>query len=153
MAKHPQFRAYLALIAVYFFWGTTYLAIRVALESFPPLVLIAGRFTLSGLIMLIGAKLSGAVLPRGRELWITGLYGVIVLGGGNGCLVFAEQTVPSGLAALLLVTGPFWMVGLEAAFPGGEKLHLPTIAGIVVGCLGVVMLVAPTGAGAQFDRS
>jgi drug/metabolite transporter (DMT)-like permease len=70
---------------------------------------------------------------------------VIVLGGGNGCLVFAEQHVPSGLAALLLVTAPFWMVGLSAAFPGGERIHLPTLGGILVGFTGVVLLFAPGG--------
>src|SRR5215203_19302 len=110
MAQRANIRAYLALVAVYIFWGTTYLAIRICLEAFPPILLISVRFLLSGALMLIGARLSGAALPVGREFWLTALFGVIILGGGNGSLVWAEQTVPSGLAALLLVTGPFWMV-------------------------------------------
>ena len=153
MPQRQKFRAYLALIAVYIFWGTTYLGIRISLEAFPALLLISVRFLFSGTLMLIGARWSGATLPKGRELWLTALFGVIILGGGNGSLVWAEQTVPSGLAALLLVTGPFWMVGLGAALPGGEKIHLPALGGIVVGCLGVILLVAPNGFSTSFSAS
>lgn len=135
---------------MYFFWGTTYLAIRMALESFPPLLLISLRFLLSGGILLIGAKLVGAALPRGRELWMTVFYGIILLGGGNGALVFAEQWIPSGLAALFITTGPFWMVGIEHLLPGGERLHLPTLVGIGVGFTGALVLVAPAATGSPF---
>jgi drug/metabolite transporter (DMT)-like permease len=153
MPQHAKFKAYLALVAVYIFWGTTYLAIRISLEAFPPLLLISVRFLLSGTLMLIGAKASGVKLPRGREFWLTALFGVIILGGGNGSLVWAEQTVPSGLAALLLVTSPFWMVGLSAALSGGEKIHPPALLGILVGCVGVVLLVAPNGFNTTFTTS
>jgi drug/metabolite transporter (DMT)-like permease len=114
-----------------------------SLEAFPPVVMISARFLTSGVILLIGAKLLGATIPRGRELLLTAVYGVILLGGGTGALVFAEQTVPSGLAALMIVTTPFWMVGLEAAFPGGVPLHVPTLGGIAIGFVGVVILIAP----------
>jgi drug/metabolite transporter (DMT)-like permease len=143
----------MALLAVYFFWGTTYLGIRMALESFPPLVLVSYRFLISGLIMLAGAALAGARLPKGRELWLTGLLGIVTLGGGNASLVFAEQWIPSGTAALLITTSPFWMVGLEALLPGGERLHLPTLFGIFVGFLGVVILVAPAAVGAGLGKN
>lgn len=153
MPQRAKCRAYLALIAVYIFWGTTYLAIRISLEAFPALLLISLRFLLSGSLLLIGARWSGATIPKGRELWLTALFGIIILGGGNGSLVWAEQTVPSGLAALLLVTGPFWMVGLGAALPGGEKIHIPALAGILIGCVGVVLLVAPNGLNTSFSAS
>jgi drug/metabolite transporter (DMT)-like permease len=143
----------MALGAVYFFWGTTYLGIRMALESFPPFVMIATRFLISGTILLIAAKVSGAHVPRGRELWLTILYGLITIGGGNGALVFAEQWIPSGLAALFITTGPFWMVGIERLLPGGERLHLPTLAGIAVGFSGVLMLVAPAALGSPIGPS
>src|SRR5436190_8282674 len=104
MGDGRSWRAYLALLAVYFFWGTTYLGIRMALEAFPPLLLICVRFLLSGGIILIAAKLYGAQLPTGRELRFTALYGIITLGGGNGMLVFAEQWIPSGIAALFVTT-------------------------------------------------
>jgi drug/metabolite transporter (DMT)-like permease len=148
MGSSQQFRSYSALGALYFFWGTTYLAIRMALETFPPLVLISGRFLASGTLMLLLMKYNGAQLPRGRELWMTALYGIILLGGGNGALVYAETWIPSGLAALFITTGPFWLVGIEAALPGGERLHAPTLAGILVGFLGIIILVAPAATGA-----
>ena len=114
-----------------------------ALETFPPLTLISARFIASGAIMLAALKLWGSTIPRGRELWLTALYGLIILGGGNGCLVYAEQWIPSGTAALFITTSPFWMVGLEAALPGGARLHLPTMAGILIGFTGVLILIAP----------
>ena len=143
----------MSLVAVYFFWGTTYLAIRMALESFAPMVLLAARFLLSGGIMLVGAAISGARLPRGRELWLTAFYGILILGGGNGALVFAEEWIPSGLAALFITTSPFWMVGIERMLPGGERLHLPTIAGILIGFLGMLVLVGPEAVGHSANPS
>lgn len=141
--KHPQFHAYLALIAVCIFWGTTYLGIRIALEDLGPLTLVASRFLVSGGLMLIGVKLTGAQLPRGRELYETVGFGLLTLGVGNTCLSFAELLVPSGIAALLVTTAPFWMVGMEALLPGGEPLHLPTILAMLVGCAGVSLLAIP----------
>lgn len=114
-----------------------------ALETFPPLMLVSLRYLTSGTIMLIGAKITGAHLPRGRELRQTAVYGIIALGIGNGCLAFAEQWIPSGLAALFVTTSPFWLVGVEALSPGGERLHLPTVGGMLVGLAGVATLVAP----------
>ncbi|HML18021.1 MAG TPA: EamA family transporter, partial [Bryobacteraceae bacterium] len=118
-----------------------------ALEAFSPTALVAIRYTISGLTMLIGAKMSGAHLPRGRELWSTAGFGVVTLGIGNGCLSFAEQWIPSGLAALFISTSPFWLVGVEALAPHGEKLHAPTIKGMLVGIAGIAFLVAPLGTG------
>jgi len=144
LSRHPQFFAYLALVSVCFFWGTTYLGIRMALESFPPLALIAARFLISGLLMFAGALWAKASFPRGRELWLTALNGVLILGLGNGCLTWAETLIPSGLAALFLTTSPFWMVGLEAVF-GSEKLHTSTMVGLLVGLCGAALLFSPTG--------
>ena len=148
MGDGRSWRAYLALLAVYFFWGTTYLGIRMALEAFPPLLLICVRFLLSGGIILIAAKLYGAQLPTGRELRFTALYGIITLGGGNGMLVFAEQWIPSGIAALFVTTSPFWMVGIEALQRRGEKIRPSTLIGIGIGFLGIVVLVGPSALGA-----
>lgn len=140
----------MALVSVCFFWGTTYLGIRMALESMPPLVLVAARYTVSGALMLLWALTTGRHLPRGRELWLTARNGVIVLGIGNGCLAFAEQWIPSGLAALFITLSPFWMIGIEATVPGGEPLHLPTIVGMIVALAGVGFLVAPAAQGSGF---
>lgn len=135
----------MALCAVCFFWGTTYLGIRIALESFPPVVLMASRFIISGLVILIAARVTGSALPRGQELWRTALFGVMVLGVGNGCLAFAEQWIPSGLAALFITTGPFWMVGIETLVPGGARFHPPALAGMLIGLAGVVFLLSRDG--------
>lgn len=116
-----------------------------ALESFSPTVLVAVRFTLSGSILLIAARAMAAKMPSWRESKKTALYGLLTLGIGNGCLAFAEQWIPSGLAALFITTSPFWMVGMDALVPGGEKLHLPTIGGMAIGFAGAAMLVAPSG--------
>jgi len=143
MRGHPQFKAYLALAAVCIFWGTTYLGIRMALETFPPLLLVGLRYTVSGSALLLVAFFAKAHLPSGKELFYTALFGVIIIGVGNGCLAFAEQWIPSGLAALFITTSPFWMVGLEALIPGGERLHAPTLFGMLVGLAGTSLLVAP----------
>jgi drug/metabolite transporter (DMT)-like permease len=143
MRSHPHFKAYLALAAVCLFWGTTYLGIRMALESLPPLMLVGLRYSISGSVLLLVAFFAKAHLPSGRELFFTALYGVIIIGIGNGCLAFAEVWIPSGLAALFITTSPFWIVGMEALIPGGDRLHAPTLLGMLVGLAGTSLLVAP----------
>lgn len=137
---------YLALIAVCFFWGTTYLGIRIALEGFPPLYLIAIRYTISGGVLLLGAAIAGARLPRGRELLLTAICGIICIGIGNGGLATGEKYLASGLAALIYTASPFWMVGLDALLPGGRRPRASTIAGLLVGLLGVAVLLVPAAA-------
>lgn len=143
MRSHPNFWAYVSLVSICFFWGTTYLGIRMSLESFPPLILVSSRFTISGLLLLAAALVRGAHLPRGRELWKTALNGVVILGAGNAALTYSETWIPSGLAALIITTSPFWLVGIEAMVPGGEPLHAPVIAGMLIGLAGAALLVAP----------
>jgi drug/metabolite transporter (DMT)-like permease len=143
LRDHPHFTAYLALICVCFFWGTTYLGIRIALDSFSPALLVCLRNLISGAITLSVAAMIGARFPRGRELWITARYGLMVIGVGNGTLAVAEQWIPTGLASLFVTTSPFWFVGIDSLLPGGERLHAPTIRGLLVGFTGVLLLVAP----------
>jgi len=128
---------------VCFFWGTTYLGIRIALDSFSPALLVCLRNLISGAITLSVAAMIGAHLPRGRDLWITAGYGLMVIGVGNGTLAVAEQWIPTGLASLFVTTSPFWFVGIDALLAGGEKLHGPTILGLLLGFAGVFLLVAP----------
>jgi len=143
MGSKKHLLPYAALIAVCFFWGTTYLGIRMALESFPPLLLVALRFLISGSILLGWARWKGWGMPGGRELIRTCLFGFMLLGVANGALTFAETWIPSSLAALFLTTAPFWLVGMEALMPGGERLTVAIVLGLVVGLAGVVMLVLP----------
>ena len=107
------------------------------------MLLVSGRYLISGALLLAAIAIRGDRMPRGRELRAACFSGVLVLGVGNGCLVFAELWVPSGLACLILTFSPFWMVGVEALLPGGEPLHLPGILGMVVGLAGASLLFAP----------
>jgi drug/metabolite transporter (DMT)-like permease len=132
----------MALVAVCFFWGTTYLGIRMALECFPPATLLSIRYTLSGAILLVAARAMHARIPSGRELIFTALFGVITLTIGNGALIVAEEWVPSGIASVFITTSPFWMTGVEAALPRGERLRMPAIVGMLVGLVGTVVLVS-----------
>jgi len=141
--EQPLFKAYLALVAVCFFWGTTFLAIRMALETMPPLVLLATRFLTSGTILLSIAAWRGAAFPRGRELFFTALYGLLPLGVSSGALAFAQTMIPSSLAALYITTSPLWTVLVESAIPGGERLHRRTLAAMLVGFAGTALLVFP----------
>jgi drug/metabolite transporter (DMT)-like permease len=143
MQSKPDPRAYLAFACVCLFWGTTYLGIRMALEAFPPATLVAARFVISGGFMMAFELVRGAKMPPAREFWRTAFFGFLILGLGNGSLAYAELLIPSGLASLFITISPFWLVGLEALMPGGEKLHAPTIAGMVVGFLGTALLVTP----------
>jgi drug/metabolite transporter (DMT)-like permease len=114
-----------------------------ALEGFPPAWVVMLRYLISGSIMMGVAVARGAKLPRGRELAVAVSCGLLIIGVGNGTLSWAETLIPSGLASLFITTSPFWMVGIEAAFPGGERLHLPAIAGMIVGFAGTALLLLP----------
>jgi len=143
MRLHGEGKAYAALVCVCVFWGTTYLGIRMALETFPPAVMVATRFTLSGAILTAILLARGTSMPSRRELLHTGLLGFVVLGIGNGSLAWAETLIPSGLASLFVTLSPFWLVGIEALIPGGAKIHPPAVIGMVIGFLGTALLVMP----------
>jgi drug/metabolite transporter (DMT)-like permease len=153
LPRNPLFKPYLALVAVCIFWGTTYLGIRMSLESFPPLVLVSARYIMSGSILMLFARMRGLHIPRGRELAAACFSGFLTLGIGNGALVFAEVLIPSGIAGLIVTISPFWMVGAEALLPGGERLHAPTIGGMVVGLFGAALLFMPDLGPHAIDRS
>jgi drug/metabolite transporter (DMT)-like permease len=153
LQRHPLFKPYLALIAVCFFWGTTYLGIRMSLETFAPLQLVSIRYIISGSLLVLFALARGIYLPRGRELAAICFSGFLTLGIGNGALVFAEVIIPSGIAGLIITISPFWMVGAEALLPGGERLHGPTIGGMVVGLLGAALLFTPDQGVHAIDRN
>lgn len=101
------------------------------------------RYVISGAILLVAAALGGARLPRGRELLYTAICGIICIGIGNGFLAIVEQWLPSGLAAVFYTTSPFWMVGIDALLPHGNRPRLTTIGGLVMGFFGVFYLVLP----------
>ena len=134
-------------------WGTTYLAIRIAVRTIPPFLLTGIRFTTSGLILLGIARLHGDAFPRTRgkflELFVAA---VLLIGIGNFAVVWAEQWVPSGLAALFVATSPFWMAIIEGMHKGGDRLDRRRAIGMLLGFAGVAMLVMPGGGAGKLDR-
>lgn len=136
-------RAYGAWIAVCLIWGTTYLGIRVALETIPPFLMSAFRWIVAGTVIIAVLKARRERMPRVRLWGSLAFVGTFLIGFGNGGVVWAERTVSSGLTAVLVSTSPFWMVGIEALLPDGERLTLRRLAGLVVGFGGIVLLVWP----------
>lgn len=149
----PTRLAWAAWIAVCLLWGTTYLAIRIALDTVPPMLMGAFRWTLAGTLILGVMKLRGDRIP-GRAEWPSlALLGVLLIGFGNGGVVWAEQTLPSGLTAVLVAVVPFWMVGVEKLTGSADPLTPRRMLGLVLGFAGIVLLVWPElelGAGRAF---
>ena len=139
----PPRSAYVAWIAVCVIWGTTYLGIRVALEAVPPALMGGIRWTIAGSLLALAALARGESLPP-RALWGSlALQGLLMIGVGNGFVNWAEQHVPSGLAAVTLATSPFWMSGVEALRGDGERLSRRALAGLILGFGGILVLVGP----------
>lgn len=144
MRGDPTLRlAYLAWIAVCLIWGTTYLAIRVALETVPPASVGAIRFVIAGVLLAAVLVMRGVKLPGIGHWPGLALVGLLLLGVGNGMVVVAEQWVPSGIAAVVIATAPFWIAGLEALIPGGERFSRRTLTGMTIGFGGILLLLWP----------
>ena len=150
--KHERSLAMAAFLTVCIVWGTTYLAIRVAIETIPPFALTSIRFVIAGLAMAAIAVWRGEKLPRDRATLLNlALVGFLMVGVGNLAVVWAEQWVPSGLAALFVSTAPLWMVVIESFRTQGERIDLRTGVGMAIGFAGVAMLVTPGGAGVSWN--
>ena len=135
--------AYLAWIAVCIIWGTTYLGIRITLETMPPGLMSSMRWLLAASILIVYLRVQGEPLPPASRWGGIALMGFLLLFVGNGGVAFAEQWVPSGLAAVLVATAPFWMAGVEALAGSGEPFHGRTLLGLLIGFAGIVVLVWP----------
>jgi Permeases of the drug/metabolite transporter (DMT) superfamily len=150
--KHPRALAYLAFAVVCIVWGTTYLAIRVAVTTMTPFLLTGARFLFGGVVLFIVAKLHGDAFPRSRRvLGEVVLCGVLMVAIGNLAVVWAEQWVPSGFAALFVGTAPFWVALIELMRRSGERVEPRRAVGMLIGFIGVALLVTPHGAGKAFD--
>ncbi|MFQ5651955.1 MAG: EamA family transporter [bacterium] len=143
MSKKDRVRAYSAFAAVSLFWGTTYLAIRIGVAVLPPALFAGIRFWLAGAIFMVALLLRGYALPRKQDLLNLTIVAVALLVIANGTVVWAEQFIPSSLAALIVTTLPLCMVLMEAALPRGEKLTLRKVVGILIGFGGVIILLWP----------
>ncbi len=143
--RHAAERAeiVLAFAAIYVIWGSTYLAIRFAIETLPPLLMAAVRFLIAGAVLYAWVRARGTPAPRRDEWLATTIVGGLLLLGGNGAVVWAEQRVPSGVTALLVALVPLWMVLLEWRGRGGARPDAGTVAGLALGLGGLLLLVGP----------
>jgi drug/metabolite transporter (DMT)-like permease len=133
-----------ALATIYVVWGSTYLAIRVMVETMPPLLAAGTRFATAGAIFWLALRLTGGaerVRATPRQIAGAGLIGALLCFGGNGLVTVAEQEVPSGLAALIIGSVPLWVVLMRTAH--GDRVPAPTLAGVVLGFGGLALLVLP----------
>ena len=140
----------LALIAgmlvIYVVWGSTYLAIRWGVETMPPLLMAGTRFLLAGGILYAWLRLKGAPRPAMAD-WRSALFlGSLLLLGGNGLVTWAEQWLPSGVAALIITTTPLWMMLFEWLLFHGPKPRAVVWLGVALGFVGVTLLIQPQGA-------
>jgi drug/metabolite transporter (DMT)-like permease len=140
-----RLRIWIALLAVYIFWGSTYLAIRYAVDSLPPFLMAATRHCTAGLILFVWMRIKGVPLPKWSEWRVTIVMGLFLLLGGNGLLVWAEQRVLSSVAALIVGSVPLWIVLIDSLRPGGSRPSLQVLFGVLIGFIGIVVLINPFG--------
>jgi drug/metabolite transporter (DMT)-like permease len=141
----PGVRVVVAYFSLFIVWGSTYLAIRIGVMDIPPALLAGMRFLASGSILLAGGKIWNRPFPASGPGWRhLAVIGMFLLVGGNGLVVWSEQWVPSGLAALIVATVPLFMSSIDAIIPGGHKLSTLGWLGILIGFGGVVVLVSPS---------
>jgi drug/metabolite transporter (DMT)-like permease len=139
-----RFAVPLAFGLVYVVWGSTYLAIRYAIETIPPFFMAGARFFVAGVILYAWSRWRTGIKPTAAQWRSAALAGALLLMFGNGLLTFAESRVPSGIAAVLVGMVPLWMVVLDAV-TGGARPTARAWIGIAIGFLGVAVLVRPSG--------
>lgn len=133
-------KAVVAWLNVCVIWGTTYLAIRIGVGHMPPMLFAGIRWIVAGALFIAFLAWQGKTLPRAGELIHLAVVGLCLIGFGNGLVVFAEQWIPSGLAALLITTVPFFLVGMEALLPKGPRLNATIMTGLLLGLAGVGLI-------------
>jgi len=133
----------IALGTVYFIWGSTYLAIRIAIETIPPFLMLGTRFVLAGAVLYGWMRWRGVPAPSVKQWRTAALIGGLMLCAGTGTVGWAEQYIPSGLAALLITTVPLWMVLLDWLWQRGQRPNAVVFFGLLLGLAGVGVLVDP----------
>jgi len=141
--KLPGAKLVAAFASVYIVWGSTYLAIRFAIETIPTFLMAGTRFIVSGILVYTYLRMRGRAKPSFKEWKIESFIGLLLLAMANGSVVMAEHTVPSGLAALMVATVSLWMVLLNWFWKGGDKPNLGISSGIIIGFFGLIILVGP----------
>lgn len=139
---------WLALLTIYLVWGSTYLAIRIVVQDMPPFAAAALRFLLAGALMALAAARFDRAhgLPDRRQWLDYGLVGLLLLAVGNGLVMWAERTVPSGIAALVVATVPLWLTLMEGLLSRGASWSARAWLGVTIGLVGVALVAEPGGA-------
>lgn len=142
--RPSRFAVSFAFALVYLFWGSTYLGIGIAVEHIPPALMCATRFTIAGILMLGYCQLAGQDIRYSRQrLAQLAAIGVLLLMGGNLTLSYAEQYVPTGLAALLVAITPLWFLVLDTLLLGDHRIALRGLVGLGLGIVGTLVLIWP----------
>jgi drug/metabolite transporter (DMT)-like permease len=134
-------RVILAFLAVYLFWGGTYVAIKLGLESFPPMLLAGTRHFTAGLFMLSVALFRKDAFPKAKEMMFSALIGLMMLLIGNGLVTLTEQTVPSSIVSLLIGAVPLWIIILNWSFGDKKRPTIYHLLGVTLGLIGIAFLV------------
>lgn len=142
-ARESRVRLVAAFAAVYVIWGSTYLAIRYAVETMPPFLMGGVRFLLAGAMLYAWTRLRGGAAPTRAQWRAAAITGVLLLVGGNGSVLWSEQHVPSGVVALIVAIVPLWMVLFDWWRPNGSRPRAPVFAGLGLGLVGLAMLIGP----------
>jgi drug/metabolite transporter (DMT)-like permease len=142
-----RLRLILAFVGVYLIWSSTYLGIRFCIREMPPFLFAGARIVLAGVLVLLAARASGIPWPDRARARPAAVMGTFLFLGGNGGVVWALQTLPSGVAALIVGTTPLWMALLQRVRHPAERLGAPAKAGLVLGFFGVAVLADPFAAG------
>jgi drug/metabolite transporter (DMT)-like permease len=142
--KPSQFAVILAFGLVYLFWGSTYLAIDIAVQSIPPALMCGVRFSIAGVVMLVVCALTGRrIWYSARQIALAAVVGILLLMGGNLTLSWAELSVPSGLAALIIAITPLWFLVLDSLLLGHHRISWRGKAGLALGIAGLFVLFWP----------
>lgn len=139
----PRSALILAFASIYVIWGSTYLGIRIAIETMPLFLMAGARFLFAGAVLYFILRFRGAPRPTARQWRISAVIGTFLLLGGNGLVVWAEQFVPSGVTALIIGIQPLFFVLTEWAWPGGMRPSVLTAIALMLGFAGVAWLAAP----------
>lgn len=143
MNKQTQFKLLAAFAAIYFIWGSTYLAIKYALEGIPPFLMMGTRSLAAGLILYLWSRGRGDEKIKSENIIPIVIIGVLFFLVGHGMLAWGQQRIPSGSAALLVASEPLWIAVIEALMVRGHRTTSKTIIGLLCGFVGISLLFAP----------
>lgn len=147
MADNPERKQTLLIVAafaaIYLIWGTTYLAIRLAIETMPPFLMAGTRFLIAGLLFFTILRLRGVAGPTRRQWRSAIIVGALLLLGGNGLVTWSEQEVPTSTASLIIATVPLWIALFDWLIFRGVRPGKQVTAGLLLGLVGIILLIGP----------